>query len=73
MPAGDLKGLQSTGHMVRKLQALRVYDLELQVDQGKFKFLVNSTLGNWIFIFCVTHFNLLFNFLWLFFYLLLLF
>lgn len=37
MPAGDLKGLQSTGHVVRKLQALRVYDLELQFDQGKFK------------------------------------
>lgn len=34
MPTGALKGLWSTGHVVRKLQALRVYDLELQFDQG---------------------------------------
>lgn len=34
MPAGDLKGLQATGDMVRKRQALRAGYLELQFDQG---------------------------------------
>lgn len=34
---GDLKGLQSTEHVVRKFQASRMNDLELQFNQGAIK------------------------------------
>lgn len=37
IPTGDLKGPQTTGLMVRKLWALRLYFLELQVNRGLIK------------------------------------